>query len=399
MIIKRNIFKELCGQVERLEVTVLLGARQVGKTFLMEELRKYCEEKGFETLFLNLEIPSDLRELTGSEEAVFRKLTEKRNRILFIDEFHYLENGSRIFKAIYDSRLGIKIFASGSSSIEIHTHLKESLAGRLWKSRIYPLTFLERSQDPSFQAGLFYQFGGLPGLLNESSDENRVKLLEMMVETYISKDIKSLVREENVRAFNHMLYLLAQNQGSLVTVSSLSREIGLSEPTVKKHLHILSETYICYALTSYSRNLANELKKSQKYYLYDLGIRNLFLKDFRPVDSRDDAGVIGETFVLHHLIPQMKGNVSVHFWRTKRGDEVDFVIVKNQIPYPIEVKTRAGRVGIPEGMKRFIDAYPEVKEGIVYCRDVEDALDYKGVKIEFLPWERAEKVSFLQRVL
>lgn len=398
MRIKRSIFKELVGQRSRPEISILLGARQVGKTFLMQELEETFRRGGEETEFLNLELPSHLREVTGTEESVYKRLTGKKG-ILFIDEFHYVTNASKIFKAIYDSRLGIKIFASGSSSIEMHKHLKESLAGRIWKNRIYPLTLQERTQDKSFDSEMYYQFGGLPGLVNEKEDASRIKLLEMIVETYISKDIKGLIKEENIRAFNHMLYLLAQYQGSVVTISSLAKEIGLSEPTVKKNLDILTQTYTCYSLSSFSRNLGNELKKSQKYYLYDLGIRNLLLKDFSLLQKRKDSGTIGETLVLQNIIYQLKGNMAVHFWRTKAGDEIDFIVLKNRIPYPIEVKTTLGKSQPTDGMKKFIDAYPEVKEGIIFCRDIKGVIQYKKATIRILPWEDSAHIHFMESVL
>ncbi|MBI2609012.1 MAG: ATP-binding protein [Deltaproteobacteria bacterium] len=395
MNIKRSIFNNLTTQIQRPEISILLGARQVGKTFLMNELESYCKNLGYSTYFLNLEIPSHLREITGTDEDVYNHLSSKKG-IIFIDEFHYLKNASKIFKAIYDSKSGIKIFASGSSSIEIHKHLKESLAGRLWKNRIYPLTLHEYLQNKTLSTESFYQFGGLPGLINEKNNDNKIKILETIVETYISKDIKNLIKEENIRAFNHMLYLLAQFQGSIVTSKSLSNEIGLSIPTINRNLDILSHTYICYPLYSYSKNLGNELKKSRKYYLYDLGIRNMLLKNFNTLKKRDDTGMMGETFVFHNLIHQQKSNMEIRFWRTKSDYEVDFIVLKNQLPYPIEVKTTLGKAHIPEGLKKFIDTYPETQEAIIFCKDVRNVTQYKTTKIHFLHWEESQNIPFME---
>lgn len=160
--------------------------------------------------------------------------------ILLLDEFHYLKNASHFFKAVFDSGAAVKIFASGSSSLEIHKHLKESLAG----------------------------------LLAKRDSQERQTYLHDLLETYILKDIKALIKDENIKAFNHLIYLLADSRGAVVSVANLAREVGLTARTIEKYLTILEQTYVCYPVPSFSTNLANELKKSKKYYLYDIGIRN-----------------------------------------------------------------------------------------------------------------------------
>lgn len=399
MDIKRSIFNNLVDQISRPQVSVILGPRQVGKTFLMQKLKDFCVSQGYATIYYNLELPSDLRELTGTEDEVYRKLT-KQAQVIFIDEMHYLENASKIFKAIYDSRKDIKIFASGSSAIEMHKHLKESLAGRIWKNKIYPLSCDELKQLPDYTLEHALVFGGLPGLVHEYSDMDKTKYLEMVLETYITKDIKSLIKEENIRAFNHMLYFLAHHQGSILPFSSISKEVGLTEPTIKHHLEILNQTYVCHPLESFARNLSNELKKSKKYYFYDLGIRNLLIKDMRSYGQRqdEDRGVIGETFIFLNLYSQLKPNMEIRFWRTRNDDEIDFIVLKNRIPYPIEVKTSLGKAYVPNSMKTFFSAYPESPEGYIFCRDIEEILIFKDKKIFICPWEKSLNFPLLQNI-
>ena len=84
------------------------------------------------------------------------------------------------------------------------------------------------------------------------------------------------------------MYILAQNQGSIVTISNLASEIRLSEPAIQYHLELLAQTFVCFPLYSYSGNLANELKKVKKFYLYDLGIRNSLLNDFSSIEKNSE---------------------------------------------------------------------------------------------------------------
>ena len=104
----------------------------------MRELEEYAREAGCTTKFFDLEQPLVLAEFNRPDSEVIEKI-KAAGEVVFMDEFQYLENAPKIFKAIYDSRSRVKLICSGSSSLEIHKHLKESLAGRRFLFRVYPL--------------------------------------------------------------------------------------------------------------------------------------------------------------------------------------------------------------------------------------------------------------------
>ena len=398
MQIKRCYFNELYGEIKEPEISILLGARQVGKTTLLEQLHSKATAEGFKTKFFNLESSDDLMELSGDNKGVVRTLMNSGD-VVFIDEFHYLKNASKIFKEIYDSKKRVKIYASGSSSLEIHKHLKESLAGRFRTTMIFPLNREELRQSSSGGLDDFLKWGGMPGLLHRTSDEDKMDLLRNIVSTYITKDIKAMIREENVRAFNQMIYLLAQNQGSLAVMANIANETGISQTTVADYLEILSQTYVCHQVHSYSTNLANELKKSRKCFLFDVGIRNSLLKDFRKPGERDDKGVLYETFVFLGMVPQLQPNMEVRFWRTKKGEEVDFVLIKNRVPVPVEVKASTQEIAVPSGMKAFLRAYPKAPFGIVFSGAPKKTIEHEGKPIHFMRWDESEDIEYLRSVL
>ncbi len=388
---KRFIFNELCNDLQKPDVTILLGARQVGKTFLLKELEAFSAQAGKSTAYFNLEIPSDILKFTGSEQEIFQILITSGDVVL-IDEFHYLKNASHLFKAVYDSYPNIKIFASGSSSLEIHKHLKESLAGRRQVRNIFPLTVGEFKEN-ALPLDRILVDGTLPGLLNKNREEDRQSYLRDLLETYILKDIKSLIREENVKAFNHLLFLLAENQGSVVSTAGLAKEIGLTARTIEKYLTILEQTYVCYSLASFSTNLGNELKKSRKYYFYDLGIRNAILKNFEyDLEKRKDKGILYESLVFLNLLPQLSANTSLFFWRTKQKAEVDFIKMVNRKPVPIEVKSGWKQMAVPDGIKIFFDRYTDVQKGYVIFEGQEGELTYKDRSVEFINWKNIDKI-------
>lgn len=364
MKIKRIKFSELTNNLRQPEINILLGARQVGKSTLMAELESYAKKLGLETISFNLEYPQDLLWFSRSDEEIFKELSAKKNIVIFIDEFHYLKNASKLFKGLYDLKASIKIVASGSSSIEIHKHLKESLAGRRKIFKIFPLCLEEwKETEKTFDEFLLY--GGLPGLLSISKRDEKIEYLSQMVQAYLMKDIKGLVKEENVRAFNHLLFYLAEHQGNILPTSNLASEIGVTSKTVENYLEILEQTFIIYSVHSFSQKLSNELKKSRKYYFYDFGIRNSLLKNFSKIEERSDLGSILESAALKELKIVQTANVELRFWRTKQGDEVDFVWIEDRVPVPIEVKSRVENDRVPAGLLKFMKNYPKSKYGYV----------------------------------
>jgi predicted AAA+ superfamily ATPase len=398
MQINRLIIRELALEIDKPFISILIGPRQVGKTFLMRQLQDACLGRGLKAVFHNLEDPDDLRVFGGTEEQIITRLKEMDADVLFLDEFHYLKNATRIFKVLFDSGIKLKIFASGSSSLEIHKHLKESLAGRFRLTQVHPLFSTEMSQLPSYSFDDFLRFGALPGLIHELTSADRMALLKNVLQTYLLKDIKALIREENIRAFNSILYGIAQNQGQVVSVASLARDAGLSEPAIKHHLELMAQTYVCFPLDSYSRNLANELKKVKKYYLYDTGIRNCILNDYAKVEERPDKGAIVESFVALSLIKQLKPNMELKFWRTRQGDEVDFIMLKNRIPVPVEVKYRLSGPIVPDGMRKFLQKYPDSPYGIVFAKDAVGEVECCTRKVRFMDWQYAEDLEYLRSV-
>lgn len=387
--IARFAFPRLLKEMNRPMTSVILGARQVGKTHLLQQLRRAAENRGLRTRYYNLELPEDLLRFDKTPAEIFSMLTTDMD-VVFFDEFYYLANASATFKAVYDSGSKVKIFASGSSATAMHKHLKESLAGRRLTTRLAPLDFQESllkddAGDPPAALDEYLVFGGLPGLIHEDTREDKMRLLSEILEAYIQKDVKSLIREENIRAFNRLLYLLAENQGSLVSDNGLSREVGLTAVTIGRHLSILEGTYVCHPVHSYARRLGNELKKSKKIYLYDLGIRNALLRDFSAPQTRPDAGALKETFVLLQLACRPSPDREIRFWRTRSGQEIDFVVLKNRRPFLIEVKSGLRSPEIPPAFRTFIKHYPETLGAMVVSDGIEAEAELLGKRVRFVP--------------
>ncbi len=242
-------------------------------------------------------------------------------------------------------------------------------------------------RNKKFSLNHYLQYGGLPGLTHTDDNQRKQLILNEILVSYILKDIKSLVKEENIRAFNHLLYLLAENQGSTISMTNISNKINMSVKAIQRYLDILEETYVNYRVYSFSNNLGNELKKSCKTYLYDPGIRNTILKDFSDFNSRFDKGALLESFVFLHLNQWLEPNMEIKFWRTKDGGEVDFILLKNRKPIPIEVKSKLTKAAVPKGLKRFLNRYTNVKNAFVINEQISETMAYQLCTIHFLTFE------------
>jgi predicted AAA+ superfamily ATPase len=373
---------------------------------LLKEISYFCRKNKTKYRYFNLELPTDANYFAGDFKEVLAILCKEKGLIL-IDEFHYLPNATKLFKAIYDGFRGVKIYASGSSTIEMHRHLKESLAGRRRLYRLFPLSFSEwlphksksikQPKDIYAPVNLtahrtlkkyleeFIIFGGMPGLVHEKTLEAEKRLLLDLVATYIQKDIKALLREEDILSFNRFLVLLAAQEGNLLSENSVSHDLNYSLRQVRKDLAILNQMFLLDMLKPFFTNRGRELKQVNKIYYFDSGIRNAILRDFRTLNKRPDKGVLLESFVLHELQKHLKVGQEIYYWRTREKEEVDFIIVQDRVPIAIEVKSKLQGLEVPQGVKNFFKKYPECQMGVILNDDIHKKIEYQGRAVVFAP--------------
>jgi len=415
MELSRNISERLKEDFDRKEARIIIGPRQVGKTTILKKVAKQCSARKIPHVYFNLEVPAHAERFARPMEVVLKELTAK-GQVVFIDEFHYLPNATKLFKAIFDQFPSVRIYASGSSAIEMHKHLKESLAGRRLLYRVFPLSFTEwipsRSKirlpdswsdsiskrgHATFRRFLeeFVIFGGMPGLVHEKTVENRKRLLLGLVETYIQKDIKALLREEDILSFNRLLSLLASQEGGILSEIGLSQALNYSLRQVRNDLAILQQMFFLSVVKPFFNNRGRELKRSNKIYFFDTGIRNAILRDFRPPQDREDKGELWESFVLAEMQKNLGVGQDIYYWRTREKEEVDFIIVQDRTPIAVEVKSRLKGTDIPQGVRRFLQQYPNCRKAVVLNNDIFQKVTFDGREVIFAPHYYARLIPTL----
>lgn len=115
------------------------------------------------------------------------------------------------------------------------------------------------------------------------------------------------------------------------------------------------------------------------------------MKDFSGISDRPDKGILLESYVLLKLQTILTPGMEIKFWRTKDGDEVDFILLINRKPIPIEVKSRLSKAEIPKGIKRFLLRYKDIKSAYVINETIMDTLEYNSCKIHFISFATFEE--------
>jgi uncharacterized protein len=341
-------------------IVLLIGARQVGKTSLM---RMFKYEGS--SLFLNgqdPEISGLFQKLSQIEDYLKAYLNPDLAGLLLIDEFQFIPGISTMLKLLTDKNEGMKILCSGSSSLDIHQTVEESLAGRLRVIEVLSLSFeeylkftggklhtifnnFELSTPDSALTAPFHEvlkeymlYGGLPRAALTNDYEQRLSILDDIYKTYLVRDVRSYIKNEHFTGFNKMLKMLASQVGNMVNINSISRETGLPYRACDEYLELLQQMYIIKLIAPFSSNKRSAITKMKKVYFNDLGLRNIILSGFQEMEYRADKGALFENFILLELYRNLKPAGNIYYFRTTDGTEVDFIIQNPTSSYAVECK-------------------------------------------------------------
>jgi predicted AAA+ superfamily ATPase len=282
-ILQENILK----RVGKGKAIIIIGPRQVGKTTLIKNILK---EKEF--IFLDGDNPKIRSMLTEPDTEQIKNILGK-NKFVFIDEAQRISGIGLTMKIITDQFKNVQLFASGSSSFDLSNKLNEPLTGRKWEYQLYPISWEEFENHHGFayaeqQLENRLLFGFYPDVLNNPGDERVI--LNNMVSSYLYRDILAYSDIRKPEVLEKLTQALAYQIGSEVNYSELAQTINADKNTVIKYIDILQKGYVIFKLSSFSRNIRNEIKTSKKIYFYDNGIRNTIIGDFSPLSIRNDKG-------------------------------------------------------------------------------------------------------------
>ena len=352
-----------------------MGPRQVGKSTLLSAL--FGDRK--DVLFLNGD-ESDVRKLFENMSSTRMSSIIGKNKILVVDEAQRIENIGLKLKLITDNIKGVQVIATGSSSFDLASKVNESLAGRKREFKMLALSFGEMVEHTSLleekrMIPHRMLYGYYPEVVTSPGEEKEV--LKELVDSYLYKDILSLDAIKKSEKLIRLVQALALQIGSQISYNELSQTVGLDQKTVEKYIDVLEKCYIVFRLSSFSRNIRNELKMSKKIYFYDNGIRNAVLGNFSQIENRQGAevGALWENYLVSERIKRNAYNGfygTSWFWRTQQQKEIDYIEEEDGIISAFEFKWNVKvKAKFP---KQFEDAYQNSIFQMINPENVEDFL-------------------------
>lgn len=363
-MIQRIIKKSILDDLNRQKVIVLLGARQVGKTTLLEELKNDAQR----ILSLNCDDMDDVMAIEDKTTTELKSLLSSYEMV-FIDEAQRVRNIGLTLKKIGDLKLDTQVIVTGSSSLELADGINEPATGRLIEHQLFPLSLTEMANDTSQreEKRMLEQrliFGLYPEVVTHPADAKRT--LMTLTNQYLYRDLLTYKGIKKPEVLQKLVRALALQVGSEVSYNELSNLLGIDKETVENYISLLEKNFVVFRLESYSRNLRNEIKRGKKIYFYDNGVRNAVLSNFAPIELRNDIGILWENLMVSE---RMKRNsylgsyAQLYFWRTHDQKEIDFVEIEDGQMATFEFKWNTHKeVKMPAS---FASAYPEASFKVI----------------------------------
>jgi len=326
-MIRRSFIELVSKRFFKGKAILIHGARQVGKTTLINNLLNDRPEK---SLKLNGDEP-DVRELLQDINSGRWKSILGNAKILFVDEAQNIPNVGLSLKIVVDQIKDVQVIATGSSSFELQNSTNEPLTGRKYEFKLFPLSFSEMAAHH----GLLEErrmlehrmvFGYYPEIVSNMGEE--AELLKLLTSSYLYKDILMLDGIKKPSLLDKLLRALALQLGQEVNYNELAQAVGADRGTVERYIDVLEKVFVIYSLPAFSKNVRNEIKKGRKIYFYDNGIRNAIIGNLNHLSSRTDVGALWENFILSERMKwlnQHSKGVQKFFWRTTQQQEIDYI--------------------------------------------------------------------------
>lgn len=360
-LLKREIEDEVIKYLRPNKVVVLLGPRRVGKTVLIQQILKRVSEP---YLLLHGEDQDVRRQLEYRSTQRYKSILGEK-RLLIIDEAQKIPEIGNVLKLMVDTIEGIKILATGSSAFDLDKFTGEPLTGRKQTFHLFGLSEKELNQienifekDANLRTRLVY--GNYPELIHIKELEERKEYLDDLIKSYLLKDILEFDLIRNSEKILQLLRLIAYQIGSEVSFTELGKQLGMSKNTVERYLDLLSKVYIIHSVGAWSRNLRKEIVKGKKWYFYDNGIRNALIGDMKPIENRNDIGILWENYIISERIKYQKYEkmlVYNYFWRTYDQQEIDWIEDREGKLHAYEFKWNSKKESkLPNVFK---EAYPD----------------------------------------
>jgi hypothetical protein len=307
------------------KMILLSGPRQVGKTHLARSLMNFFDY----SVYLNYDHPEDrttIRKMAWSEKTDF----------LVFDELHKMPQWKNFLKGLYDTKPeNMKILVTGSARLETFRKAGDSMAGRYFAIHLFPFTIRElNANQMNCDADKLLARSGFPEAYLTENDSEADRWRNQYLDTLIRSEALDMERIGELKAMEHLVWLLRERVGSPVSYRNLSEDLSISPNTVKRYIDILEALYVIFRITPYSKKIQRGIVREPKIYFFDWQMpksEGAKLENFAAVS------------LLKHIVGQndfIGKRLTLHYIRNRQGKEVDFCIADDGLAVQMyEVKS------------------------------------------------------------
>lgn len=328
---KRALADFLLQVAPKYPVITLVGPRQSGKSTLSRMVFP-------DYTYVSLEEPDRRNMAMEDPRGFFRNFPGA----LILDEVQRVPELLSYIQTLVDEPHSQRKFVlTGSHQLLLMEKVTQSLAGRTVITKLLPFSrkeLVDKNEELEF-----YLFqGGYPRIYDKKL--NPTQWLEQYYQTYVERDVRSLLRVAEIDLFDRFLRLCAGRVGQILNLSSLANDCGISQPTARAWLSVLQASFIAFTLHPHFKNFNKRIIKSPKIYFYDSGLLCYLLK-IRNQDSLREHAMRGNIFENWVITERMKSFYNqgaeppFYFWRDAKGHEIDLIIDEGHRLFPVEIKS------------------------------------------------------------
>ena len=379
MDIKSRLFSP---NIPEKQSAFLWGPRKVGKSY-------WIREHMADAILIDF-LQTDVFADYISRPSLLRERYANTTQRIVIDEVQMVPDLLNEVHWLIENKK-IAFLLTGSSPRKLRQKHANLLGGRAWRYTMTPLSYIEITD---FNLEKIMVSGLLPSHLL-SSDPTQD--LRAYVADYLKEEIAAEAVVQNIPAFSEFLRIAAITSGELLTYTNVARETGVSAKVVRHYFQILEDTLLGFRLQPWRRQTDRRLIETEKFYLFDVGVAN-YLAQRKPSPLTPEFGKSFEHLILMELRAYQaykNPDLLLHYWRTKTGLEVDFILGDMEVAIEVKSSRRIHSIDI-KGLKALAGSH-SVKRLLLLSFETEPKI--LAEKIECLPWEMFIKMLWAGEII
>lgn len=390
------------------KVILILGSRQVGKSTLLTHIFPDLKHIVFDPVIDRFSVRTD-------PDMFLQNFPSP----IILDEVQYVpELLAAIKRRVDDNEAKGQYFLTGSHNLMMLRQIAESMAGRVGIIELSPMSIYELTGNGSIKSTWLGEYldnpdkfsncdytqlepvhslyetiwrGGMPGILDFPTHLIG-DYFKSYLQTYLERDVRLVEHVDDLTLFSRFVGILSMLTAQEINHAHLGRELGVQAKTISRWLGIMQTCYQWHEILPYYGNTIKRLSKKRKGCFFDTGIA-CYLQHISSVEalaSHPNLGALFETWVINQL--KILNNVlssysQMYHWRTNGGAEVDILLEKDNVFYPIEVKCKTNLTKHDtRGIMAFKDSYPNlnvVKGLIIYAGEISYPVSHNVIAISW----------------